>query len=410
MPPETLRRSSHLLGSYARSCLDTIWQLFPRAKSILDDENRNVSFNEHRQLFEHHRAHTIISRVRQLALLFLALSVFAIYVNFLIFPEAKAIFLSDGLLFSSLAYVVLIAQSQKKPSIGHARIALVMFFTISSIAFLYCNHILKRTTNEGIEANAELVYTFLPLVLLASESLFPMNAGEALFLCDLPVLSLVLIAHFAYVAPVIPGFNDGPLLILLLLLFLIVGAGSYSQFSLMERLLCQSLRDPLTQALTRRSGELAIQLQLAQAKRLHSPFAVAFLDLDNFKQFNDRGGHESGDAVLRCVADFLRTRLRESDTLIRWAGDEFLILMPNATAEDAVARLDSLSNSPCHSIRSSEPVTWSCGATQWSVRSRNQSWQDLIAAADARMYRAKRMKTGNVREFPQIHKTNFGHD
>lgn len=382
----------------------------PDADTALQCDNRLASSNEHAELLDYHRAHVIITRVRQIALLFLALSLLAIGTNFLIIPTRPAIFLSGGLLLADASYVLLTRLSHGGHSILRARATLFIFFLTSSISFLYCNHVLKEADAGDIYENAQLVYAFLPLILLASEALFPMNAIEALFLCDVPVLSLVFIAHFAYTAPVIPGFDDNPLLILLLLLCVIVGGGSISQLSLMRKLLRQSLLDPLTKALTRRSGELAIQLQIAQAKRTRLPFAVAFLDVDNFKDINDHAGHESGDAVLRCVADSLRSRLRESDTLIRWAGDEFLIIMPNAAAEDAVARLDSLSDTPCHSIRSGGQVTWSCGAVQWSIQSRNQSWQDLIAAADARMYRAKRLKTGNICEFPQSGRSSVQQD
>lgn len=386
-------------------CLVAIRRFFPGLETVLACDNPNTAFPAHSQLYEYHRARVIIGRVRQLAILFLVLSLFGMCINFLLIPETLAIELANGLLLSGSAYVILIAQSQGKASIGRARVALAALFTISAVVFLFCSHVLKEANANDAKNSAEFVYALLPLVLLASEALFPMMPFEVLFLCDLPVLSLILIAYLAYANPVVPGFDDFPLLILLLLLSLIVGAGSYSQLRLMREVLRQSLRDPLTQALTRRSGELVVQLQFARAKRTHAPLAVAFLDVDNFKRINDRDGHESGDMVLRGVADFLRTRLREGDALIRWAGDEFLIVMPNATADDAVARLDSLSNAPCCSKICGDAVTWSCGAVQWSTQSGSSSWQELVAAADAKMYRAKRLKTGNVCELPQSRRT-----
>lgn len=393
-----------------RDRLIAVQHLFPGLETILAYKIGRASADEHSQLFEYHRARIIIARVRQSATLFLALSFIGICINFLIFREASAIELANVLLPAGSAYVILIAQSEGRPSISRARLALALLFTISAVVVMFYNHVLKDTNVSDARNNAELIYALFPLVLLASETLFPMTGIEALLLCDLPVLSLLLIAYFSYAEPIIPGFDDFPLLILLLLLSVIVGAGSYSQLRLMKQVLRQSLRDPLTQALTRNSGELAIQLQLSQAKRTRSPFAVAFLDIDNFKRINDLGGHEAGDTVLRGVADLLRTRLRESDTLIRWAGDEFLIVMPNATADEASARLVSLTDNPgCPKI-GGETIAWSCGAVQWSTQSANSSWQDLVAAADAKMYLAKRLKSGNVRELPKGRKASSSKD
>jgi diguanylate cyclase (GGDEF)-like protein len=93
--------------------------------------------------------------------------------------------------------------------------------------------------------------------------------------------------------------------------------------------------DPLTQLLNRRSLLEVADYELTQRKRYQAPIAFVLADIDHFKQINDRHGHAAGDAVLTAVSQVLRQALREQDSVARWGGEEFLILMPNATLESA---------------------------------------------------------------------------
>lgn len=93
--------------------------------------------------------------------------------------------------------------------------------------------------------------------------------------------------------------------------------------------------DPLTHLLNRRSLMEVAEYELVQRKRNHSPLAFVLADIDHFKGINDEYGHAAGDAVLTTVSQVLRQALREQDSVARWGGEEFLILMPNATLEMA---------------------------------------------------------------------------
>lgn len=93
--------------------------------------------------------------------------------------------------------------------------------------------------------------------------------------------------------------------------------------------------DPLTHLLNRRSLMEVAEYELVQRRRNHAPLAFVLADIDHFKGINDEYGHAAGDAVLTAVSQVLRQALREQDSVARWGGEEFLILMPNATLEMA---------------------------------------------------------------------------
>lgn len=93
--------------------------------------------------------------------------------------------------------------------------------------------------------------------------------------------------------------------------------------------------DPLTQLLNRRSLLEVADYELTQRKRHLAPLAFVLADIDHFKSINDQHGHAVGDAVLKSVSQVLSQAVREQDSVARWGGEEFLILMPNATLQAA---------------------------------------------------------------------------
>ncbi|MGH6648448.1 GGDEF domain-containing protein [Aquabacterium sp.] len=93
--------------------------------------------------------------------------------------------------------------------------------------------------------------------------------------------------------------------------------------------------DPLTKLLNRRSLLEVADYELTQRKRHLAPLAFVLADIDHFKSINDQHGHAVGDAVLKSVSQVLSQAVREQDSVARWGGEEFLILMPNATLQAA---------------------------------------------------------------------------
>jgi diguanylate cyclase (GGDEF)-like protein/PAS domain S-box-containing protein len=98
----------------------------------------------------------------------------------------------------------------------------------------------------------------------------------------------------------------------------------------------EALTDPLTGIANRRMLERALELRGYEDQRYNRRYAVVFIDVDDFKQFNERYGHDVGDEVLRLVATTLRYFSRPSDTAGRWGGDEFLLVAPVKDLEQAL--------------------------------------------------------------------------
>jgi len=152
----------------------------------------------------------------------------------------------------------------------------------------------------------------------------------------------------------------------------------------------QSRKDSLTGAATRRVLEEKLQAECDRSTRYGHPFCVVVADVDGFKSVNDNHGHDMGDRVLSGLADVMRGQVRSSDTLARYGGDEFVWLMPETTAEWALAAVDRLRKSIESRQAGNQPaVTISYGIAQWSG-SPNDSATDVLRHADAAMYQAKR--------------------
>jgi diguanylate cyclase (GGDEF)-like protein len=148
--------------------------------------------------------------------------------------------------------------------------------------------------------------------------------------------------------------------------------------------------DELTGLFNRRHLDAALETELARARRDRAPLGVLMLDLDHFKEFNDRFGHPEGDARLRAVADLLREQLRPTDTVARYGGEEFTVLLSGSSRAEAarVAErirrgLEELRTGPANTI-----TTGSFGLATWPED--GDSATELIAAADAALYEAKR--------------------
>ena len=123
------------------------------------------------------------------------------------------------------------------------------------------------------------------------------------------------------------------------------------------------------------------------------PFACLLLDIDHFKQVNDTHGHAAGDAVLREAARRIVDSSRISDIVGRYGGEEFVVLLPETSGEDAVLAADklraTLSATPITAGAVSIPIRASIGVAAWSDPMRTAA--DLYAAADEALYRAKEL-------------------
>lgn len=165
-----------------------------------------------------------------------------------------------------------------------------------------------------------------------------------------------------------------------------------------ERYARDALLDELTGLQNRRAFDRRLSEEVARSRRYGSSLSLIMLDLDRFKEVNDRHGHAVGDSLLGAVGTVLRTQVRESDQAMRYGGDEFAILLVNARKTEAWAVAEKVRSAIS---RLSIEVTGQRIATTASVGvasygAEHDTAAALLEAADAALYRAKRAGRGRV--------------
>jgi diguanylate cyclase (GGDEF)-like protein len=150
--------------------------------------------------------------------------------------------------------------------------------------------------------------------------------------------------------------------------------------------------DQLTQLANRHKSTEMLTHLLAMARRQHMPFSLVVIDVDHFKQVNDRFGHATGDDVLRRFAEILRSSFRDEDVVARWGGEEFIIGMYGMGTGDGVARLyrvlDNVRREVFTAHDASEfEVTFSAGVSEFPRN--GLDLQGLYRTADEALYAAK---------------------
>ena len=148
-----------------------------------------------------------------------------------------------------------------------------------------------------------------------------------------------------------------------------------------------ALRDPLTGLYNRNHFNDVIRRELAALLHHRLSLSVLLADVDRFKEINDRLGHAAGDDVLKFVANYLTSCVRESDYVFRWGGDEFLILLPRTEEADAAQKAQELGRS-LPRIPGTQEVQASL-SVGWATHRSGTDFPAVLAQADARMYERK---------------------
>lgn len=148
-----------------------------------------------------------------------------------------------------------------------------------------------------------------------------------------------------------------------------------------------AITDSLTRAFNRRQMETLVHDEVERAQRYHQPMSLIILDIDHFKAVNDNYGHSVGDKVLQQVSAILAHSLRQSDSLGRWGGEEFLILLPQIHADAAASVAEKVRLAVYTTdFGLHEPVTISLGIAELRAGESAGEW---ITRADKALYRAK---------------------
>ena len=155
--------------------------------------------------------------------------------------------------------------------------------------------------------------------------------------------------------------------------------------------------DPLTGALNRKGMDEAMQREVARTRRQNAPLAFALLDIDNFKQINDSLGHRTGDLALQHLANVTRETIRPQDTLVRYGGEEFVIILPDTPMVDAIKVMERVQRELTRRYFLSDNnkllITFSAGI---STLNADEEPSEAIRRADKAMYLAKRAGKNRV--------------
>jgi diguanylate cyclase (GGDEF)-like protein len=183
------------------------------------------------------------------------------------------------------------------------------------------------------------------------------------------------------------GFQVGSLMEMVLL--------SLALASRLRDLRRQSRTDTLTKVPNRRFFDDVAAIEFERAKRNPGAVALLVVDIDHFKQFNDRYGHARGDEVLKLVADHLRDGVRRGDSVCRYGGEEFALILPGADGAEAAIVAETLRRTLESTLSADAPITISIGIA--STRDREfDNVDDLFRAADGALYRAKDLGRNRV--------------
>ena len=228
-------------------------------------------------------------------------------------------------------------------------------------------------------------YDFLPFIALAGLSVFPLTAAEAfvmgVFVTGAMIATKLLLGDVSWSALI------GPIWLLVLLTGASAIAGM-SQLNFLSIMVRRVTYDPLTKALSRRAGIDLLEVKYRTATILDQSLSLAFVDLDKFKQINDEFGHDCGDNVLSQAASNMKSCLRQDDALIRWGGEEFLIVLSSASKDDAQRVLSRIRQHGLGKRPTGTPVTASFGVAE-RLEDGARNYSGLIESADKRMYIAK---------------------
>jgi diguanylate cyclase (GGDEF)-like protein len=167
---------------------------------------------------------------------------------------------------------------------------------------------------------------------------------------------------------------------------------SLSNLRLREKLREQATHDPLTGLFNRRYLDESLPRELHRAQRGNSPLCVAMLDLDHFKRLNDTFGHDAGDSLLRELGQVLHEKLRKSDIVCRYGGEEFVLVLPDSSLANAWQRVEQIRVLIKElQIRHGEHLlgmmTVSAGIA--GAREHGSTARELMRAADNALYAAK---------------------
>ncbi len=341
--------------------------------------------HRHSMLLTQRRATLIVNRVRLFAFLFAVLTPVWGLIDLMVFTYPLWLGLATFRLLACAAFACLLFY-RPSGNLFDAYRAIALLFAIPTAFYIASHTLLGGYQLTQFSAVVAMGYTFLPFVLMAGLAIFPLTLVENIVMACVLLLAQALAGYLSWATLNWPSFAGG--FWLLILIAGVTALASLSQLAFMIALVRQAIRDPLTGVFSRGSGQEILQLQWDTARRHDIGLAVAFIDLDHFKSINDTFGHEAGDLVLRDCSRHMLASLRSTDTLLRWGGEEFVVIMPDTDLEQARLALSRMIRNGLGVRPDGSTLTASIGLAE-RCADFAENPRDLLELADQRMYLAK---------------------
>ena len=331
------------------------------------------------------RAGMIVSRVRLVAGLFAMLTPLWIFADMLVFPPEVWHVLLPMRLLAAVAFAGILLAVRRMHTLRDAYFSLFYLLAVATAFYLFIRLQLSGLDLGGHPTGFAAGYAYLPFVMVAVQSVLPLTVVENLVLA-----SPMLIAHALGMFPVAPA-NDWIAFLtssaaLLLGLAVSVMAG-LSQLAFMIVMVREGIHDSLTGCYSRRYGEELLDLHFAWSIRGNNRLAVARIALDDFHDLNVLSGYAAGDAALRNATEALNDSIRSGDTLARWGGTQYLLILPLATAEHTAAALQRPVSSGLGRRPDGTTLTASIGIAE-RMRDAAEDWWQMVDLAEKRMQAA----------------------
>ncbi|MCU7872834.1 MAG: GGDEF domain-containing protein [Candidatus Thiodiazotropha sp. (ex Lucinoma borealis)] len=343
------------------------------------------STKKHGMPISRHRAAIMQSRIFFFSATFAVLVPIWSVVDILFLPRDLWTELLLIRLFSGAAFAVIAWQSHSNPDLRRARILLAAMLAVTPLFHLASDHWIQAYQLNGTEQIIAELYALLPFVMVAGLTLFPLTLLEFISYA-LPIfLAAVFSAYPQTTAEIAQAVSTVWLLVLLLGVALFA---SLTQLRYMLSQVSHASYDVLTGMLSRRAGIEILELQFRLALMSEKPLSILYFDLDNFKTINDTYGHDIGDKVLKMAAKQIRDMVRKGDSVIRWGGEEFIVVLPTAGAKEANDVIERIMQAGVGLRPDGNPVTASIGVAEVQ-QDKLSDWKTQVELADHRMYTAK---------------------
>jgi diguanylate cyclase (GGDEF)-like protein len=333
----------------------------------------------------------IVSRVRIVAGLLAVFTPLWIVIDMWTLPKEVWQGMVAIRMLAAVAFAAILVILRGMHTLRDAYRALFFLLAVPSAFFLFSYLHILHFDADGILDGFTAGYASLPFVMMSGIAIFPLTVIEGMAFC-----SLILFVQIAAWTPHFPGIDwataFGSFWVLMMLAAASVLAG-VSQLALMIVMVREGLHDSLTGCYSRRAGEALIDLQYSWSVRGKTPLAIALVSLDGFQAINERFGYTTGDEALKNITERLNDSMRAGDILVRWVGDEYLLVFSNASAEQAAASVGRLLAAGLGVQPDGKPFTASIGVAERNMDAADDWWQ-LIDLASSRA-RSARLAGGN---------------